>query len=231
MAFFVKWYAPYISPSIEEISQDQERFRQMRSIVYQNKVKQYIESGHQIYDDRSRKERGPYSPSEDIINMSHGWSFPKYQEPLRNRIISFPKKMRDIICTTYGYAVSQRMIDLIETFEPGVHQFLPFEFVTKENEIYEEKRWILNICSRMDTIVPELSSENILDVNGNTIWRNAGPADLVTTKSRVAGCSIWYEWRYLHSGVAVSDDFWRLYKKAKITGWNVRHGDSHIREV
>jgi hypothetical protein len=47
--------------------------------------------------------------------------------------------------------VSARAKALIEQFEPGVHQFLPVEFVDIDGKHLED-RWFFVVCNRLDTI-------------------------------------------------------------------------------
>jgi hypothetical protein len=59
--------------------------------------------------------------------------------------------------------VSARAKALIEQFEPGVHQFLPVEFVDIDGKHLED-RWFFVVCNRLDTIDRQ-------HVQGFLLWR------------------------------------------------------------
>lgn len=228
MAWFVKWYAPYVSPAIERIAEEQARHKAMLDAMIEGLA---VEHGQA--DDEGRLKvlgnRSVFSWMRPPSSMSQGFRWPSYDEPLRDRITSRPKVMKDIVCSSFGYAVSDKARQVIEAVEPGVHQFLPFAFVNKRGVIDPERRWLLNVCNRIDAIDVEKSGPNIVEAPEGTIWRNAGPMDLVMSRDRMADRHLWYEWRYVHPGVVVSDVLWAALKKAKCSGWSTR--DNHMPEV
>lgn len=59
--------------------------------------------------------------------------------------------------------LSARAKACIEAFEPGVHQFLPVEFVDFDGKLIEQ-RWFLCVCNRLDTI-------DRSHVQGFLLWR------------------------------------------------------------
>ncbi|KMS51615.1 imm11 family protein [Sphingobium cupriresistens] len=55
-------------------------------------------------------------------------------------------------------AISLRLRDLIEQYEPGLHQFFPVEiFKAREGQAVATYYW-LNVCNRIDSIDPERSN-------------------------------------------------------------------------
>lgn len=223
MTYFMKWYAPCVSPAFERIPEEQERFEAMRDALTQSYLDAWEVSGkgpHAL--NISRKEAGPYSPRE----MRHlkplpwmGFDWPSFDEPLRDLVKKVPKSIKDIVNTSFGYAVSEKFIEILEAHDAGRNRYFPFEFVDREGKPLPERRWLLNITSRLDTIDVERSGPNIVDPKGDTVWVNSGPTSLVFDKQRIAGRAIWYEWRYVHAGIAVTDAFWTAMQKAKCTGW------------
>jgi len=52
-----------------------------------------------------------------------------------------------------GFCVVERFKDIVEAFEPGVHQFLPFE-IEQGGEVIA-KRHLFYICNRLDTLAKD----------------------------------------------------------------------------
>lgn len=233
MAYFVKWYAPHVSPAIEHIPSEQARFEAMRDDVVQSLKDEWAKTGITESATRQpRKETGPRSPREVWAakpRPSTGWDWPRFDEPLRDRVKSVPKSIKDIVNTSFGYAVSEKFIDVLEAHDPGRNRYLPFEFIDRAGRPLPDRRWLLNVTSRLDTIDVGRSAANIVDPIGETVWVNQGPQDLVLDKGRIAGRSIWYEWRFVYECIVVTDAFWSAMKKAKCSGWAPR--GEHMPEV
>lgn len=134
-------------------------------------------------------------------------------------------------------SVSARAKALIEKFEPGVHQFLPVEFVDIDGDFLEH-RWFLIVCNRLDTIDREHVRGFLMKTypNGTQRWivvrdlvrRNetdlippgydvAQPAQLVFNSAQIGAAHLWID-KHLTSGVWVSDDFHAAYAAAELTG-------------
>src|SRR5262245_44815882 len=47
--------------------------------------------------------------------------------PRTPRLVSNHKKLHDFVPVRFGWGLSKRAIDLIESIEPGVHQHLPLD--------------------------------------------------------------------------------------------------------
>ena len=66
--------------------------------------------------------------------------------------------------------VSPRMKDIIERFEPGVHQFFPLKVLNKRHEqIAEHYLWV--VCNRIDSVDREHTN---LVFRNNVRWRSDG---------------------------------------------------------
>lgn len=67
------------------------------------------------------------------------------------------RKLLDYEGAYVGYSVSDRFRALIEEIEPGVHQFEPIRYETKDGSLIED-RWFWQICNRIDSVHAELSN-------------------------------------------------------------------------
>lgn len=95
--------------------------------------------------------------------------------------------------------VSERMRDLIEVFEPGVHQFLPVAFEDKKGAV-TERRHLLVIGARLDTGSSAHSTMLAPD------WYNPGGEQgrVRVARAAVAGRHLWRD-RYLPAEMIISD--------------------------
>lgn len=225
MAWFVSLNSPYPSPKFEQIEEEQERFRAMKASAYAKARTGFFDP----QETRGRRELGAYSQKEEILDFRDGWKFEQYDKPLRDLALSSPSQMKDFVGTSFGYAVSEKLRDAIEEFEPGVHQYMPFEFVTKDGQILPNKLWLLNVCSRIDSIDVE-ASQGLADTE-NSVWASSGPSQIAVKANLVSRRAFWWEWRYVYADLAVSDSFWNLIKKRKISGIATRGQNSFMIEL
>lgn len=58
--------------------------------------------------------------------------------------------------------VSDRARQVIESVEPGVHQFFPVEYIDRHDRVIETRYWFF-ICNRRDTIHPTASNMAVTD--------------------------------------------------------------------
>jgi hypothetical protein len=236
MACFVIWNAPYVSPAIERIPEEHVRFESMREGLVETYLKAWKSAEKETHHRYlSRREAGPYSPKEFGASRgkpwpNHGHIWPNFDEPLRDRVKKIPKAIKDVVCTSFGYAVSEKFIEVLEACDPGRNQYLPFEFIDRAGNPLPDRRWLLNVTSRLATIDVDRSGPNVVESSNATVCVNAGPTSLIFDKKRIAGRAIWYEWLYVHEGIAVNEIFWSALQKAKCTGWSPKF-EEHFPEV
>lgn len=129
-------------------------------------------------------------------------------------------------------SVSARAKALIEQFEPGVHQFLPVEFVDIDGN-FLENRWFFICCNRLDTV-------DRVHVRGFLLFREkywspirdylrdrpdeippgydtTQKSQLVFNRAQIGGANLWVD-KHLSSSVWVSDEFDAAYEAAWLTG-------------
>jgi len=60
----------------------------------------------------------------------------------------------DIVGTSFAtYAISQRVIGIIEAIEPNVHQYLAYQMLQPDGSVHPDQRWMLNVCTRADVVM------------------------------------------------------------------------------
>lgn len=52
-----------------------------------------------------------------------------------------------------GPCLSEGVRELIETLEPGVHQFFPVEMLNPDGSVREPRRYLLNVCQTVSAVV------------------------------------------------------------------------------
>lgn len=133
--------------------------------------------------------------------------------------------------------ISDRAKDLIERFEPGVHQFFPVAFTHADGELIEN-RWLLVVCNRLDTVDRE-------HVQGFLLWRDkiwtpiadylrdmpdeippgydtSQPSKLVFNGGQIGGAHLWVD-KHLQARVWMSDEFAAAGSAAGLTGWRAEN--------
>lgn len=134
--------------------------------------------------------------------------------------------------------VSERARQLIEQFEPGVHQFLPVEFFDIDGN-FMESRWFFVCCNRLDTVDRNETRGLFLKTypSGAKKWihvddlRRRGemdlvppgydfsqPAKLVFNRKQIGGAHLWVDSLLLLPSVFVSDEFIAACEAAGMTG-------------
>jgi hypothetical protein len=131
--------------------------------------------------------------------------------------------------TLYGSSViSPRMKDIIEQFEPDVHQFFPLQVMNKKKEpIAEHYLWV--VCNRIDSVDREHTT---LELHKGVLWmpeRLEGDSwvrlespKLVFSNRQAQGYHFWRD-KYLlpSSGIICSDEAGQELKAADLIGLGV----------
>ena len=86
--------------------------------------------------------------------------------------------------------VSDRVRDLIEGFEPGVHQFLPVDFFRrKEKEPFARAYWLV-VCRRIDSADPTHTTH---PRHPTGIWRPKPDGLFVFNLAAIGSAHLWYD--------------------------------------
>jgi hypothetical protein len=128
--------------------------------------------------------------------------------------------------------VSVRGKAFIEQFEPGIHQFVPVDYVTKEGDLLE-KRYFWVVCNRIDSI--DRDKTTFISLWGK-IWRSIAdvardyPEDLpegtdpkavskfVFSLSAIGSAHVWRDQHDDLGGVWLSREFGDALKDSDLTG-------------
>ncbi len=129
-----------------------------------------------------------------------------------------------------GYVVSQRFKDLVESMEPGVHQFSQVDMFHKDGTPYGESFYYFRVYETIDVVNPVLggvvkswSTAKPEENPDRYSWKLARGEDygkLAVFKDKIAGRSWWRDKRYSVVTFA-SDAFVEKLNAGKFKGWQV----------
>ena len=126
---------------------------------YENKFRPEMES-HPDDLAKYRSIQKSYKKDHGIsgeVSLRTGFLLQAPQKPYRFQVTSEHKSLPNFLSARIGKAVPQRVIDVIEEFEPSVHRYWPTEITFKEGS-KSEPYWLLNITQQLDTICRERST-------------------------------------------------------------------------
>ncbi|WBH16879.1 imm11 family protein [Sphingomonas radiodurans] len=129
--------------------------------------------------------------------------------------------------------LSARAKALIEQFEPGLHQFLPVEFMDIKGA-HLENRWFFVVCNRLDTIDRDHVQGMLL--SGGKMWRPASellrryPEEipegfdlsvvpkLVFSRKKIGNAHVWQDKHLSGVGAFLSEELAEALIAARVTG-------------
>lgn len=241
MAWFVQseykdWdEGTYWSPAIVPIAGEHARFDEVASKLTQELNDKYM-AGDRNRDSASYPE---LVYNKGLPRLYDGWRFPRFDAVLYDRLKHQEDEIVDIISTSFGaHAISQRVIDIIESIEPGVHQFIAYGMLNPDGSIHPAKRWLPNICTRAEVVNVEKSNVVWTDHGGGRrkfadITAGGRQPHIVVNADEASRRAIWSEWRY-HSGrtFLVSDRFWNAVQTEGVKGWGPDPAyPDHVEEI
>ena len=92
-----------------------------------------------------------------FFGMSLGKAVDPARVPTYAREKTRNKKLYDIFSMPGLNGVSQRFRDLVEEFEPGVHQFFPLQLSRRDGTPIEGNHYVFNCFVRADTVLVDRS--------------------------------------------------------------------------
>jgi hypothetical protein len=146
----------------------------------------------------------------------------KWMDPNGNPVPDFDQTPR--------LNVSERAKQLIESLEPGVHQFIPVEYFDKKGKFLENRYWFV-VCNRIDSLDREHTTMVLSPGLGWYSARNLvaigveipphidpdQPAKLVFNLAQIGDAQLWHD-KFLGSGEFISDKLAEAFLAAGITG-------------
>lgn len=111
--------------------------------------------------------------------------------------------------------VSEQARELIEEFDPGVHQFVPVDYYNQAGELLE-KRYFLIVCNRLDSLDRDQTTMVLLrgmvwmparDVDPSELPPGTDvskPPEMVFSNAQIGDAHLWWD-KHLRAGPFISD--------------------------
>ena len=197
---------PQFRPSVDLHSEDEALYREMKNTL--------------------KREQGLWGMTN--IGIMNGFAYPVPDRPIRLRVASNGSQLPTFLAARITWAVTRPVIDAIEELEPGTHRYWPTE-ITLAGGGQAEPRWLLNICSRLETLSIEDSDVMVMSP-GQPFWtlapnfseiavsnRAEGKKHLVCRRDRIGDHAIWCEYRYINS-IFISNDLAEKFRSVGADG-------------
>ncbi|CTQ51842.1 hypothetical protein LP7551_00358 [Roseibium album] len=174
-----------------------------------------------------------YSPIFEWVGENYYFQDAPYQVPPGNpitvegfpralKIVSAHKTLPDFFLLSGKYAVSDRMKDVLEKLEPGVHQYIPVILQKKSGEPFEGEFFVLHPCSAVDAIVPEQSDVSFHTTPAGRItmrFKKVRPK-LTVQKEKIKDRHFWTGDESFNRNFFSSNAFFDEAQKAKLKGFD-----------
>ncbi len=142
------------------------------------------------------------------------------------------KAIYDLVGLYGWYGVNQRVREVIEELEPGIHQFIPTTVLKKNGEPFnDDTYYILNICQIVDAIIIEES--DVYKKEGKDFYTGEYHYRLLPDptltffmiqfdKELVAGKHLWRGKNHLPTRTFCSDELIERFNKEGFKKWDIR---------
>jgi uncharacterized protein DUF1629 len=174
-----------------------------------------------------------YCPIFEWVGETYYFRDAPYEVPPGNRITveGFPRALKirsahktlpDFFLLSGKYAISDRMKDVLEKLEPGVHQYIPVILQKKSGEPFEGEFFVLHPCSAVDAIVPEQSdvSFHTTPAGRKTLRLKKVRPKLTVQKDKIKDRHFWTGDESFSRIFFSSDAFFDEVQKAKLKGFD-----------
>lgn len=129
-----------------------------------------------------------------------------------------PKRKFKDISPDGLYTVSEKFREVVEGLEPGVHQFVPVEFVWKDGTHAAKRYWYFP-CNRLDSVDREKTTEELVE---GIRWRPTKKPNFVFSRSQIGDCHLWRDKFMPPSyGPFISNSLYEAFMEAGIEGLGV----------
>ncbi len=143
--------------------------------------------------------------------------------PKTLKLMSGAKKLHAFIpaLACGPFVASDEFRAIVETMEPGLHQFVPVEVVYKDGRVSDLPYFFVNIMQVLNSI--RIENSNVYWVappnphHPGALSQSAGPFKLTLNKTIVAGKHFWRE-RLFNYGVFFSDELMERCNALKLRG-------------
>ena len=125
-----------------------------------------------------------------------------------------PKKRAPDVIWGAAFFVNDTFKDIVERFEPGVHQFEPVRFEFEDGTPFDQRMWFLHACNRLDTVSRKHSTAE----KSRIFWKPE-TGTMVFSLDRIGDHHLWVDKHvYMPSGVFVSNALHDALIEADIKG-------------
>ncbi|MCV9996819.1 hypothetical protein OE766_00990 [Pararhizobium sp. YC-54] len=156
------------------------------------------------------------------VRIRPGYSY--YGRPLEPTHIptkielSGPKRPIRDIYAAYGLIVSAKFKDVIESFEPNVHQFFPIELVWEDGSHAADRFWFIP-CNRLDTVDRAKTTFEFR----NVWFLDGSKKELVFSRPQLGNHHVWIDKYIVMPTPAISEALKASLDAAGITGAHYQH--------
>ena len=147
--------------------------------------------------------------------------------PFRAEQISKHKRINDFFTTTLTWCVCEEFKNIVESLEPGIHQFFPIEVVRRSGEPTEKTYYQLVIGQRLEALDVERSNVKwIADERGGGFHaKGPGEARWVLRRDIVAGKHLWRPLKHFTYLRFCSDELMAAVEKAGLKKLGAVHAE------
>lgn len=155
---------------------------------------------------------GGYGSGRPLINEH----LPTRARRLAGSIKTHPK----LDCHSFfsRFIVTDKVRQIIERFEPGIHQFFPITVTQSKKDHEYGDYFILHVCQRFDGLDPVRAQPR--NHRGCLVEGADGTRKLILSRDRIKGYHLWHEKNVALgiSGAFMSDELFDALCQAGVTG-------------
>ena len=166
-------------------------------------IRKELASGQEVvmWNNTQRERIQPEWAPQAVLRADY---IPERDRPVDNPDISF---------TSGAPCLSARARDMIESLEPGIHQFFPIDIYDTNGVIREPRRYILNGCQCVDAIV---EGKHSIRKDGTRFYYITPRRPVKIRKNVVSKLHLWRDKQAADSRCFISD---KLYEKIAAAGY------------
>lgn len=137
--------------------------------------------------------------------------------PHQNRTLRAERQIPDLY-DAYALFIGAKVKDVIESFEPDVHQFFPIEFVWEDGSHAADRFWFVP-CNRLDTVDRAKTTFEFR----NLWFLDGSKKELVFNRSQIGSHHVWIDKFIVMPTPAISEALKAALDAAGITGAHYQH--------
>lgn len=147
----------------------------------------------------------------------YGRPFEAEYVPTRIELSGHKRQIPDVY-DPYGLQVNAKFKEVIERFEPGIHQFFPIEFVWKDGSHAADRFWFVP-CARLDSVDRAKTTFEFR----NVWFLDGSKKELVFNRSQIGGHHVWIDKFIVMPSPVISEALKAAFDEAGFTGAHYQH--------